>query len=450
MKNWTKIVAGILCVALALAFAGCSLVAVDEDKDKAQVVATVNGEEIHKEEFLAMQQQYIYIYQMFGMDPTSDEATLAEFNSMILDGLVNNLVLEQQAKAQGFDQLTDEEKAEVDAEFKTAYDEYKENFRDQAESEAELDSTIDVETRLDEIAKAQLETDGSSYDEVIQDYYLSKAIEKLQQSVYDSVSLSDDDVKAWYDSTKESQITEIQAEPTAYENYAGGAGTTPALYAPEGYRYVKHILIKFEENEELTAQMDELTAQKTTLETELTTLKEDEAANAAAITEKEGQIAELDAQYAQLETQYKASALAKAQDVLARLQAGEDFATLMAEFNEDTGVAEGGAYAETGYLVGPGTTDYYQSFTDAANALANVGDYSELVETGYGFHILRLESLVTPGEVAFETVKEECRSAATTEKQEAEWAAKQQEWTEASEVVKYEDRLKDLSSEYDK
>lgn len=101
MKNWTKIVAGILCVALALAFAGCSLVAVDEDKDKAQVVATVNGEEIHKEEFLAMQQQYIYIYQMFGMDPTSDEATLAEFNSMILDGLVNNLVLEQQAKAQG-------------------------------------------------------------------------------------------------------------------------------------------------------------------------------------------------------------------------------------------------------------------------------------------------------------------------------------------------------------
>ena len=71
---------------------------------------------------------------------------------------------------------------------------------------------------------------------------------------------------------------------------------------------------------------------------------------------------------------------AKAQEILDRIKNGEDFDALMKEFNEDTGETE------TGYTFTEGQMQ--PEFEEAAFAL-NIDEVSDLVETTYGYHIIK-------------------------------------------------------------
>ncbi len=79
-----------------------------------------------------------------------------------------------------------------------------------------------------------------------------------------------------------------------------------------------------------------------------------------------------------------------AQQVQARAAAGEDFDALIAEFNEDPGMdtyTEGYMFDKTGAnFDGSGTMD--STFTNGAFAL-EVNGVSPIVETSYGFHIIK-------------------------------------------------------------
>ncbi len=77
----------------------------------------------------------------------------------------------------------------------------------------------------------------------------------------------------------------------------------------------------------------------------------------------------------------KADAKKKAEEVLAKVKAGEDFDSLIEEYNEDTGEpASGYTFADDGTMT--------QAFADAAFDL-EVGEVSELVETEFGYHIIK-------------------------------------------------------------
>ena len=73
---------------------------------------------------------------------------------------------------------------------------------------------------------------------------------------------------------------------------------------------------------------------------------------------------------------------ALANDVLAKIRAGGDFEALMNEYCEDPGVAN----APDGYVFTTG--QMVQEFEDAAYSLA-VNQVSDIVETSYGFHIIK-------------------------------------------------------------
>jgi parvulin-like peptidyl-prolyl isomerase len=82
----------------------------------------------------------------------------------------------------------------------------------------------------------------------------------------------------------------------------------------------------------------------------------------------------------------KAEARKKIEDILARAKKGEDFATLAKEFSEDPGSKDkGGLYEDfgRGKMVKP--------FEDAAFSVP-VGGISGVVETAYGYHILKVEN----------------------------------------------------------
>ncbi len=80
----------------------------------------------------------------------------------------------------------------------------------------------------------------------------------------------------------------------------------------------------------------------------------------------------------------KTAAKTKAADVLKQVRAGKDFATLAKQFSDDPGSKEAGGdlnYFQKGQMVGP--------FDQAVFAL-KVGDISDLIETQFGFHIIKL------------------------------------------------------------
>ena len=84
---------------------------------------------------------------------------------------------------------------------------------------------------------------------------------------------------------------------------------------------------------------------------------------------------------------------AKAEGVLARAKAGEDFAALAAEFSADSTATNGGKY--TMYDDG-NTVDQY---TDAVLSM-NAGEiYPTLVETTYGYHIIKLNDKIEDGRI---------------------------------------------------
>ncbi len=92
----------------------------------------------------------------------------------------------------------------------------------------------------------------------------------------------------------------------------------------------------------------------------------------------------------------------KAEEILAKIQAGEDFAELAKTFSSDTFSAENGG--DLGWF-GKGIMD--PVFEDAAFSLASKGDVSSVVKSEFGYHIIKLTD-VKPEQVnAFENVKEE-------------------------------------------
>jgi peptidyl-prolyl cis-trans isomerase C len=74
----------------------------------------------------------------------------------------------------------------------------------------------------------------------------------------------------------------------------------------------------------------------------------------------------------------------KAEDTLARLQKGEDFAKLATELSEDPGSAENGG--DLGFFAREAMV---KPFADAAFALT-VGQLSDVVQTDFGFHIIKV------------------------------------------------------------
>ncbi len=93
----------------------------------------------------------------------------------------------------------------------------------------------------------------------------------------------------------------------------------------------------------------------------------------------------------------KAAARAKANDVLKEIRGGADFAEMAKKYSQDGSASNGGDlnYFQLGQMVAP--------FEQAALAL-KVGQVSDVVETQFGYHIIKLTDRQAPRTVPLEQV----------------------------------------------
>ena len=201
----------------------------------------------------------------------------------------------------------------------------------------------------------------------------------------EGVSVSDEEVRAAFDEKVAGQketYADVDEFINAYLN------SEDVLYTPENVRLMHCIYISLAEDEATPDEAVEATP--------------DEAAEATP-AEAGG-----DADPAEL------TGLARANAVLARIRAGEDFDELMAAYNEDSSTAE---QMEMGYPVAADCTLYSDEFVSGAMALEQVGDVSDVIVTDYGYFILRYAKDLTPGEVDFDSRKEDETAEALESKQ---------------------------------
>ena len=107
------------------------------------------------------------------------------------------------------------------------------------------------------------------------------------------------------------------------------------------------------------------------------------------------------------------SSLAQAEKLLAELKAGAKFEELATAHSADPGsAAKGGdlGFFPKGRMVKP--------FEDALDALKQSGDLSDVVQSNFGYHIIRLEERQPASTKPFEEVREQLRAEVTGKAQQ--------------------------------
>jgi len=105
----------------------------------------------------------------------------------------------------------------------------------------------------------------------------------------------------------------------------------------------------------------------------------------------------------------RAALRAKMAPILEQARAGADFAELARKHSEDSSAAEGGdvGFFQRGQMVKP--------FEDAAFALAP-GQVSEIVETSFGLHVIRLEERKPEERLPLDEIREKLRGHVAEQK----------------------------------
>ena len=376
-----RLAAAAMTLILAMtALVGCSAVVSDP------VVAKVGDVEIKYSAFY----NAFSTYAQYGIIDTSTALTAQEGRDMIMDMLVDSVIPVAQAKAEGVT-LTDEEAEAAKADALAAMDSYlstylDETIEDEAERKAAAIKAFDAAYKAADINYADM------LAQMEQEYMDSSMGNKLLNQYYETIAEpTDEEIQARYDEELAADVEAYAANPSQYYNddmYFGYYGNLRPLQAPEGLYYVKHILIKNAENAD----------------------EEDK------------------------DRDYKALA----QEVLDKVNAGEDFEALIEEYNEDPGME---TYTE-GYIIGADFEGVYdEAFQKAAAELKKEGDVSGLAEGTFGIHIIKRYGDVSTEPVALDEVKEDIKNLILSNLKDEMYDAKIAEWKEGLEIVTYDKRV---------
>jgi peptidyl-prolyl cis-trans isomerase D len=382
---WTKILLALVIASFAVAGIGSYVL-----NNVNREVAEVNGEKITRQEFerqiqLERQRLGARFEQLYGT-----EAKLSQFKDRILDRLIASRLIQQYAKKLGLtvslDRVYDEIR-QTDA-FKNADGEYDPEVFKRLLARAGYRPESYVAGRQTDMAIAQLAALAES------ELALEREVEEFLQLQYQKRS------GRWL------ALDASLLEPQFSFDGADGEAELKAYYEAhkDDYKVPEQVRVAYIElnSDELAKSIpvteDEL---KAYYDKHLDQFGTPEERRAAHILVAVPQDADKEA---------KAKARAKAESILKKLQAGENFAELAKTMSDDPGSAEKGG--DLGFF-GKGIMD--PAFEEAVFSLKK-GEMSSIVETPFGFHIIKLIDIKPAHAEPFEKVKEDVRHRLQKEK----------------------------------
>lgn len=491
MKKGIALIAMLLAAVMMMS--GCNLIGYDAELDGNQVVAKVNDTEITKAEWAAYRDYLASYYQQyaqqyFGTAMQLTEEDIKAYGESALEQMIESTVLGDKIKELGFDPLPEEDQAEVEAEADQMLDLYKMMVRFQnypeletveeeaerlaaeatageataseaAESEAtagEAPKATVTNAELEEMLLKDLEAIGYTREYLIENKTAEVQAQKVREYAVKDVVVTDEQIKAEFDSIAAQQKESYDAAPNSY--LAAEQRGTANYYAPEGYRGVKNLLVKFSDEKQseidtlnteirtaqntlndANKQLEELKAQDTSKydEDALNSYNEQVASLEATVAEQEPAIAEKQDKLDEVMAAAYEEIQPIAEEALAKAQEGTNFDELIAAYGKDQGMTAE-PNKTRGYLVREGLAVYEPSFQEAAMALANVGDVSGLVKTGYGYHILQYAGDIPAGVVEMtDEIKTALHDQLLATAQESAFEAALTQWVSEATVETY-------------
>lgn len=401
--TWMKRMIAI-CLAALLVYGA----AFAEQENNERVLAVVNGVEVSVDEV----EREFQDNAAFCRESGQGDAEISKLKEDLARECVTNELLRQKAAELGLDQFSEEELASFRADAENQYENmltyYMDYFAEEGLSEEEVRAqTMDYFTQS-----------GYTVDSILAQQLKDETQDRLYEYITRTVEMTEAELQSYYNQRVESDRKEYTENVYAFE-YAL-SGESVVTYVPAGFRAVRALLVRFSDEDTMT--MFDLTQRREEL-------LADESGNKEALAEVDAQIEQITAPTREVMN-----------EILARLNAGEDFMTLMKEFNEDVS-AEIEPFASQGSYVSADSVVWPAEFVQAAMALQNPGDVSQPVTVYYGMYLIRYEGEVPEGPVAIDKVHDALmREAVETKKQEA-YQSQIDQWYAQADITLYLDHL---------
>lgn len=306
--------------------------------------------------------------------------------------------------------LTEEEQKKVDEEYQSVVDFFEsEETLTQIKEQFYADASNPDAKAKDYLAKYKtffLNIYAVSTMEELKGKFANLAIiNKVLENKADEVPDDEEYVKKFYNDLVETQKKEYTEDPSNFDiDYDYGE---IICYYPAGLRYVKHILVKFS---------DEDQEKLIDYETKISELESKENRSA----EEEQTLQNTKTEMQNFQNQMDAAAKQKADEVYGKIQAGTDFDTALKAYGEDASMTdEDSTYAKKGYLIHE-SSDFVKEFLTVAMALKNVGDISKPVKSSYGYHIIKYTEKGREGVVPYEEIRDQLLTVAMEDKRQEE------------------------------
>lgn len=352
---WAKAILGLVCITFALAGVGSYLNTRGE-----QPVATVNGTEIGANTFeKAYQNERARLESQYGdsfADLAADSGYLKQIRQSVLDRLIAETLFEQTAEKMGLrisaeqikQRIVNMKEFQLDGKFNN--DTYLAILRQVGYQPSTFRDTMRSDMTRQQVIQALLGTDFALSSEAEQVYQLQQQTRDIRyiqvpgSDFADQVSVSDEEINEYYqghisqfDTQEKISLDYVEldiddllagidvSDDEINQYYQDNLDT----FRTEGQRKVAHILVEFGDDEDAAKQT--------------------------------------------------------AQDVLAKVKAGDDFSELAAQYSADISSAENG-----GELDWFSKGDMDPAFEEAAFAMTDAGQVSGVVKSSFGFHIIKL------------------------------------------------------------
>lgn len=354
IMHFKKIAAVAVACVLALS-CGCS---VRSSSDAAWPTGKVSDKKALTVSYDAFSKEYKY-WLLVNQIPDDTAAEVKDKcrsqRESIINYLINEKIVLEQAKNYGADTFTDEELDAIESEYNSFIENTIESFKsyvnagESGTSEVNGDAAILAEA--EKIFDEKLTECGMTRDDILMWYRNAKTADKLKEKLAESDPVEYSDAEAQYDEIVTGIKQVYENSPADYEQDL----YYKYYWLPDNARMIKHILIKFDS---------------------------DDAAEITACRENNDETGAEKAREKALE-----NLKPRIEEIKNMLDNGSDFDELAKEYSQDTGLSDN----PDGYLVVPNGDTYYPEFQQGAYELENVGDY-KLVGTDLGWHVIMYAS----------------------------------------------------------